>query len=142
MDLPRKNCWSIAEWAGETSPDGVQHLLGRAKWVAPMAATTLTSSITVAVHIMLLWATLIHRATGLILLLPPAIGSLIAVFFVHKSARMHHAVHASQRCPLMDPAKGTIQPQQMPPTASAVLRPGAHRGARSGTALIADCAAA
>jgi SRSO17 transposase len=33
-DLPRKNCWSIAEWAGETSPDGMQHLLGRAKWDA------------------------------------------------------------------------------------------------------------
>lgn len=33
-DLPRKNCWTIAEWAGETSPDGMQHLLGRAKWDA------------------------------------------------------------------------------------------------------------
>ena len=33
-DLPRKNCWSIAEWAGETSPDGMQHLLGRAMWDA------------------------------------------------------------------------------------------------------------
>ncbi|MET9771993.1 IS701 family transposase [Streptomyces sp. NPDC006415] len=33
-DLPRKNCWSIAEWAGEASPDGMQHLLGRAKWDA------------------------------------------------------------------------------------------------------------
>ena len=33
-DLPRKNCWSIAEWAGETSPDGMQHLLGRARWDA------------------------------------------------------------------------------------------------------------
>jgi DDE superfamily endonuclease len=32
--LPRKNCWSIAEWAGETSPDGMQHLLGRARWDA------------------------------------------------------------------------------------------------------------
>jgi SRSO17 transposase len=30
-DSPRKNCWSIAEWAGETSPDGMQHLLGGAK---------------------------------------------------------------------------------------------------------------
>lgn len=107
--------------------------------MTPKAATTLTSSITVAVHIMLLWATLTHRATGLILLLPPAIGSLIAVFFVHKSARMHHAVHASQRRPLMDPAKGTIQQQQLPlPTASAVLRP----SARSGTALLADCVGA
>lgn len=32
-DLPRKNCWSIAE-AGEATPDGMQHLLGRAKWGA------------------------------------------------------------------------------------------------------------
>lgn len=30
-DLPRKNCWTIAEWAGEATPDGTQHLLGRAK---------------------------------------------------------------------------------------------------------------
>jgi hypothetical protein len=30
-DLPRKNCWTIAEWAGEATPDGMQHLLGRAK---------------------------------------------------------------------------------------------------------------
>lgn len=29
-----KNCWSIAEWAGEATPDGMQHLLGRAKWDA------------------------------------------------------------------------------------------------------------
>src|SRR5688500_8017787 len=25
---------TIAEWAGETTPDGMQHLLGRAKWNA------------------------------------------------------------------------------------------------------------
>lgn len=29
-DLPRKNCWTIAEHAGDASPDGMQHLLGRA----------------------------------------------------------------------------------------------------------------
>ena len=33
-DLPRKNCWTIAEWAGQASPDSMQHLLGRAKWDA------------------------------------------------------------------------------------------------------------
>jgi hypothetical protein len=33
-DLPRKNCWTMAEWAGDTTPDGMQHLLGRAKWDA------------------------------------------------------------------------------------------------------------
>ncbi|MEU3349968.1 IS701 family transposase [Streptomyces sp. NPDC006700] len=33
-DLPRKNCWTIAEWAGETGPHGMQHLLCRAVWDA------------------------------------------------------------------------------------------------------------
>jgi SRSO17 transposase len=33
-DLPRKNCWTIAEWAGETSPHGMRHLLCRAVWGA------------------------------------------------------------------------------------------------------------
>jgi SRSO17 transposase len=33
-DLPRKNCWSIAGWAGEATPDGMQHLPGRARWDA------------------------------------------------------------------------------------------------------------
>ncbi|MGA5064257.1 IS701 family transposase [Streptomyces exfoliatus] len=32
--VPRKNCWTIAEWAGDRTPDGMQHLLGRAKWDA------------------------------------------------------------------------------------------------------------
>jgi len=31
-DLPRKNCWALAEHAGELSPDGMQHLLARARW--------------------------------------------------------------------------------------------------------------
>jgi SRSO17 transposase len=31
-DLPRKNCWTIAEHAGDVNPDGMQHLLGRAVW--------------------------------------------------------------------------------------------------------------
>lgn len=33
-DLPRKNCWTIAEWAGESTPHGMQHLLCRASWDA------------------------------------------------------------------------------------------------------------
>lgn len=32
--LPRKNCWTIAEWAGEAGPHGMQHLLCRAFWDA------------------------------------------------------------------------------------------------------------
>ncbi|WP_406328181.1 IS701 family transposase [Streptomyces sp. NBC_01617] len=33
-DLPRKNGWTIAEWAGEATPDAMQHLLSRARWDA------------------------------------------------------------------------------------------------------------
>jgi hypothetical protein len=32
--LPRKNCWTIAEHAGEATPGGMQHLLSRARWDA------------------------------------------------------------------------------------------------------------
>jgi len=32
--LDRKNCWTIAEHRGDCSPDGLQHLLSRAKWDA------------------------------------------------------------------------------------------------------------
>ena len=31
-DLPRKNCWTIAEHAGDPDPHGMQHLLARARW--------------------------------------------------------------------------------------------------------------
>ena len=31
-DLPRKNCWTIAEHAGDRDPHGMQHLLNRASW--------------------------------------------------------------------------------------------------------------
>src|SRR5436190_471488 len=31
-DLPRKNCWTLAEYAGDATPDRMQRLLGRASW--------------------------------------------------------------------------------------------------------------
>jgi SRSO17 transposase len=39
-DLPRKNCWTIAEHAGDATPGKMQHLLEAAKWdtIAAMAA--------------------------------------------------------------------------------------------------------
>jgi SRSO17 transposase len=39
-DLPRKNCWAIAEHAGDATPGKMQHLLEAAKWdtMAAMAA--------------------------------------------------------------------------------------------------------
>lgn len=33
-DLPRKNCWTLAEYAGDSTPHGMQHLLARAVWDA------------------------------------------------------------------------------------------------------------
>ncbi|MGA5148511.1 IS701 family transposase [Streptomyces griseoincarnatus] len=33
-DLPRKNCWTLAEHVGDATPYGLQHLLSRAKWDA------------------------------------------------------------------------------------------------------------
>ena len=33
-ELPRKNCWTIAEHAGDRTPDRMQHLLSRARWDA------------------------------------------------------------------------------------------------------------
>jgi SRSO17 transposase len=32
--LPKKNCWTIAEHAGDATPDGMQHLLAAARWDA------------------------------------------------------------------------------------------------------------
>ena len=32
--LDRKNCWTISEHRGADTPDGLQHLLSRAKWDA------------------------------------------------------------------------------------------------------------
>jgi SRSO17 transposase len=31
-DLPRKNCWTLAEYAGDATPDRMQRLLERASW--------------------------------------------------------------------------------------------------------------
>ena len=31
-DLPRKNCWTLAEHAGDRTPDRMQRLLERASW--------------------------------------------------------------------------------------------------------------
>jgi SRSO17 transposase len=33
-DLPRKNCWTLAEYAGDATPDRMQRLLERARWDA------------------------------------------------------------------------------------------------------------
>jgi SRSO17 transposase len=39
--IERKNGWQLAEWIGEATPDGVQHLLERAQWDADAARDVL-----------------------------------------------------------------------------------------------------
>ena len=39
-ELPRKNCHPLAGHAGDRTPDGMQHLLSRARWDAGGSATT------------------------------------------------------------------------------------------------------
>ncbi len=39
-DLPDKNCWSLAQHAGDVSPDKMQRLLERAVWDQPAAMRT------------------------------------------------------------------------------------------------------
>ncbi|MDB5835425.1 MAG: transposase domain protein [Caballeronia sp.] len=39
--IERKNGWQLAEWIGEATPDGVQHLLERAQWDAYAARDVL-----------------------------------------------------------------------------------------------------
>ncbi len=39
--VQRKNGWQLAEWMGEATPDGVQHLLERAQWQADAARDVL-----------------------------------------------------------------------------------------------------
>jgi SRSO17 transposase len=45
-DLPRKNCWSIAEHAGDASPGGMQHLLAAARWDADAMRDDLRAYVT------------------------------------------------------------------------------------------------
>jgi SRSO17 transposase len=45
-DLPRKNCWTIAEFAGDASPGGMQHFLTRARWDADAVRDDLRGYVT------------------------------------------------------------------------------------------------
>src|SRR5690606_23383139 len=45
-ELPRKNCWTIAEHAGDSDPYGMQYLLGRAVWDADQVRDDLRGYVT------------------------------------------------------------------------------------------------
>ena len=44
--LRRKNCWTIAEQAGDVTPDGMQHLLAAARWDADAVRDDVRSYVT------------------------------------------------------------------------------------------------
>uniref|UniRef100_UPI00359C12BD transposase n=1 Tax=Xenorhabdus yunnanensis TaxID=3025878 RepID=UPI00359C12BD len=45
-DVERKNGWQLAEWIGERTPDGIQHLLERACWDVDVARDILRDYVT------------------------------------------------------------------------------------------------
>ncbi|POX57519.1 hypothetical protein C3492_43090 [Streptomyces sp. Ru62] len=49
-DLPRKNCWTLAEYAGDTTPYGLQHLLSRARWDADAVRDDIRSFVVERLH--------------------------------------------------------------------------------------------
>ena len=49
-DRPRRNCWTIAQWAGEATRDGMQHLLGRAEWEADQVRDDLRNYVVEHLH--------------------------------------------------------------------------------------------
>lgn len=49
-DLPRKNCWTLAEYAGDATPYGLQHLLSRAKWDADAVRDDLRGFVVEQLH--------------------------------------------------------------------------------------------
>ncbi|BCL28669.1 hypothetical protein GCM10017557_35280 [Streptomyces aurantiacus] len=103
-DLPRKNCWSIAEWVGEACPDGVQHLLGRARWDADRVCDDLREY--VLEHLRDEDAVLVVDETGAVKKGTHTVGvqrqytgtagridnAQVAVYLVHAGIRGHAAV--------------------------------------------------
>ena len=49
-DLPRKNCWTLAEHAGDATPYGLQHLLSRARWDADAVRDDLRGFVVEQLH--------------------------------------------------------------------------------------------
>jgi len=119
-DLPRKNCWTIAEWAGEPTPDGVQHLMNRAKWDADAVRDDLRDY--VAEHLHNDQAVLVVDETGDVKIGSHTVGvqrqytgtagrienAHVAVYLVYAGQRGHAAVDGE----LYVPRSRTDQPDR------------------------------
>jgi SRSO17 transposase len=103
-DLPRKNCWTLAEHAGDATPDGMQHLLHRAKWDADAVRDDIRDY--VVEHLHDAEAVLVVDETGDLKKGTATVGvqrqytgtagrienSQVAVYLVYSAARGHAAI--------------------------------------------------
>ncbi|WP_079074249.1 IS701 family transposase [Streptomyces sp. Root1310] len=119
-DLPRKNCWTIAEHAGNASPAGMQHLLSRARWDADRVRDDIRDF--VVEHLGDEDAVLVADETGDLKKGTASVGvqrqytgtagrienSQVAVYLVYASA----AGHAAIDCRLYIPRSWTQDPQR------------------------------
>lgn len=102
-DPPRKNCWTLAEHAGDATPDGMQHLLHRAKWDADAVRDDIRAYVTE--HLRDPEAVLVVDETGDLKKGTATVGvqrqytgtagrienSQVAVYLVHSASRGHAA---------------------------------------------------
>ncbi|MFI8221203.1 IS701 family transposase [Streptomyces sp. NPDC085932] len=103
-DLPRKNCWTLAEHAGDATPDGMQHLLHRAKWDADAIRDDIRAY--VVEHLRDTEAVLVVDETGDVKKGTATVGvqrqytgtagrvenAQVAVYLVYSAARGHAAI--------------------------------------------------
>lgn len=103
-DLPRKNCWTLAEHAGDATPDGMQHLLHRAKWDAAAIRDDIRAY--VVEHLRDIEAVLVVDETGDLKKGTATVGvqrqyagtasrvenAQVAVHLVYSAARAHAAI--------------------------------------------------
>ncbi|CAM5739798.1 hypothetical protein SHIRM173S_00924 [Streptomyces hirsutus] len=111
-DLPRKNCWTVAEWAGEKTPHGMQHLLCRASWDADAVRDKVREYVVEHLHDEA--AVLVVDETGDVKKGTRTVGvqrqytgtagrienSQVAVYLVYAAARGHAAVDRALYVPL------------------------------------------
>lgn len=100
-DLPRKNCWTIAEHAGGATPDGLQHLLGRAKWDADQVRDDLREF--VLEHLADDQAVLVIDEAGDLKKGTRTVGRIenaqVAVYLTYTSRRGHAGIHRALYLP-------------------------------------------
>lgn len=122
-DLPRKNCWTIAEWAGEATPHGMQHLLCWASWGADAVRDDLRDYVVEQLHDER--AVLVVDETGDLRKGTQTVGvqrqysgtagrienSQVAVYLVYAGARGHAAVNRE----LYIPRSWTCETDRWPP---------------------------